>query len=172
MATSPDVSNYGILKGTIKFTPTGGAQRDLGNAPEVELTPEIEKLDHFSSRTGVRSKDRSVVLEKSMTLRVVLDELTAENIAMLLLGEVSEVTDGTKHFEIFTESEITGQIDFTGTNDVGNKVDLVLPNVSFGPSGSLGLISDEWGQIELSGEVTVADEATGSFGTATVTEAA
>lgn len=168
MPASPNPLNYFIGKGTLSFTPSGGSPRDLGNAPEVEITPEIERLDHFSSRAGVRSKDRSVVLEKTLTCRIVLDEITAENLGMLLLG--SEVTDGS--FEIFAVSEITGSLTFTGTNDVGNKITVSMPSVSFGPSGSLSLISDEWGQIELTADVLLSETTDGStFGTITVTDA-
>ncbi|KQZ19356.1 hypothetical protein ASD50_07685 [Mesorhizobium sp. Root552] len=175
MATSPNPLNYFVGKGTIKFTPTAGVQRDLGNAPEIELTPTIEKLDHFSSRSGVRNKDRSVAIEKGMTLRVVLEELTAENLAMLLLGgDIDEASDGTKSFAIFAETEITGAISFTGTNDIGAKVTMSLPNVSFGPSGSFNPISDEWGQIEVTAEVLATEhtDGTSDFGTVTVLEAA
>lgn len=166
MATSPSTLNYSVLKGTISFTPDGGSLRDLGNAPEVELTPEVTKLDHFSSRAGVRSKDKSVVTEKSLNLRIVLDEWTEDNVRLALMGSTNN-TDGT--FGIFQESEITGAIIFTGTNDIGSQVDLTLPNVSFGPSGSLNLISDEWGTMELTAEVLY-DEATADFGTCNVTE--
>ncbi|KEC73147.1 hypothetical protein RLPCCGM1_c1263 [Rhizobium leguminosarum bv. phaseoli CCGM1] len=174
MPASPNPLNYFIGKGIIKFTPTGGVQRDLGNAPEIEITPTIEKLDHFSSRSGVKKKDRTVVTEKGATIRIVLDEVTAENLAMQLMGEVSTSTDGTKSFRIMSVSEITGRIDFTGTNDVGNKVDIELPNVSFGPSGSFNPISDEWGQIEITGDILATEytDGTSDFGLITFTDAA
>jgi len=174
MPASPNTLNYFIGKGIIKFTPTGGSIRDLGNAPEIELTPTIEKLDHFSSRAGVKKKDRTVVTEKGATIRIVLDEVTAENLSMQLMGEIATSTDGTKSFRIMSESEITGQIDFTGTNDVGNQVDVQLPNVSFGPSGSFNLISDEWGQIEITGDVLATEysDGTSDFGLITFTDAA
>lgn len=174
MPASPNTLNYFIGKGIIKFTPSGGVQRDLGNAPEVEMTPSIDKLDHFSSRSGVRNKDRSVVREKGMTLRVVLDEITGENLAMLLLGDVETATDGSKSFQIFSETEISGAILFTGTNDIGAQVTVSMPNVSFGPSGSFSPITDEWGQIELTGEVLATEhtDGTSDFGTITVVEAA
>lgn len=168
MASSPNPLNYFLGKGKITFTPTGGSPRDLGNAPDVELTPELERLDHFSSRSGVRSKDRSIILEKTLTLRIVLEEITAENLGLLLLSDVDTDTTGAKVLDIFSLSEITGSIEFEGTNDVGNKVNLNLPNVSFGPSGSLNLISDEWGRIEITADVLV--DNTGSFGTATIIE--
>jgi len=62
------------------------------------------------------------------------------------------------------QSQISGELVFTGTNDIGPKVVITLPKVQFGPSGALGFIQDEWGVIELEGDV-LADEVTGSFGT-------
>jgi len=62
------------------------------------------------------------------------------------------------------QSQIEGELVFTGTNDIGPKVVITLPLVQFGPSGALGFIQDEWGQIELEGDV-LADPVTGSFGT-------
>ncbi|MDK1386375.1 hypothetical protein QN224_13245 [Sinorhizobium sp. 8-89] len=171
MPASPNVLNYFIGKGIIKFKPTAGTIRDLGNAPEVELTPAIEKLDHFSSRSGVRSKDRSIALEKTLTLRIVLDELTAENLGLLLLSEATTNSAGNLELDIFSESEIAGEITFEGTNDVGNQCNLTLPSVSFGPSGSLNLISDEFGQIELTGEVLLSGTP-GTFGSLEIIDAA
>jgi len=62
------------------------------------------------------------------------------------------------------QSQISGELVFTGTNDIGPKVTITLPLVQFGPSGALGFIQDEWGEIELEGDV-LADPTTGSFGT-------
>lgn len=169
MAASP--LNYFIGKGTLSWTPTGGSARDLGNAPEVEITPEIEKLDHYSSMAGVRSKDRSVVISKTLRIRVVLDEITAENLQLLLMGGTITTASGVSTFEMFANSEITGALVFTGTNDIGNQVTVDMPSVSFTPSGSLNLISDEWGQIEITGEILLSGTPA-SFGTIEVAAAA
>jgi hypothetical protein len=172
MPVSPSVLNYSVLKGIIKFTPEGGSEQDLGNAPEVELTPEIDKLDHFSSRAGVRSKDRSVVREKTLTLRVVLDEITAENLRLALLGgPLGAGSGGGDAFAIFAESEIAGSVTFTGTNSIGNQINLTLPSVTAVPSASLNLISEEWGTMELTFDVLFV-EALQDFGTVEVIEAA
>lgn len=168
MATSPNVLNYFIGKGTITFTPLLGSPRDLGNAPAIKLTPSVTKLDHFSSRQGVKKKDLSVVTEQTLTLDITLDEITADNLALLLAGTVETGTGGEHIFQIMSESEIKGAILFVGTNDVGNLVTLRLPSVSFGPSGGLDLISDGFGEIQLTGDVL---QVAGSFGEIDVVEA-
>jgi hypothetical protein len=170
MPTSPSTLNYSVLKGQIYFTPTGGSEGSLGNAPEIEATPEVDKLDHFSSMAGVRSKDRSVVREKTLTLRVVLDEITPENLRLVLLGGDLEAgsTTGADAFGIFASSEFTGAVRFAGANDIGNKVSFNLPRCSILPSGTgVPFISDEWAQIELNVDVLF-NAATNDFGTAEV----
>jgi hypothetical protein len=167
---SPNILYYSVLKGIVKFTPDGGAETDLGNAPEFELTPAVDKLDHFSSRAGVRSKDRSVAREKNLTVRIVLDEMSPFNWRMALLGSASTTNSaGNSTFGLFAESEINGSLTFTGTNDIGSQINLTLPNVSFLPSGSISFISEEWGSMELTGDVLF-DEGAGDFGTVEIVE--
>lgn len=169
MTTSPSVNNYSVLKGKVFFTPDGGGERDLGNAPEIEFTPTVDTLEHFSSREGVRTKDREVTLEKSAELRIVLDEITAENLALMLLSSSVYTASGAqKEFTIMPDSEIKGVVRVEGTNDIGTKIDALFPSVTFRPTAGLGLISDEWGQIEITGEVLAVD---GNFGTMTILEA-
>jgi hypothetical protein len=86
---SPNVDNYVVGKGIVFFTPDGGIEYDVGNVTEMEFTPNIEKLDHFSSRQGVRAKDRSIVIEKAAELRMVMEEWTAKNLSLILLGSVA-----------------------------------------------------------------------------------
>lgn len=153
-----DVLEYYIGKGVVTF-----AGRDLGNVPEFELTPELETLDHFSSREGVKKKDKSVVLSKSMTVRIVIDNWSIENLKLLLLGGT-----GSSSFEIFSTNSIEGELVFTGANEIGPKVTITLYNVSFKPGSSINLLSEEWGQIELSGEALVDSSGganDGKFGT-------
>lgn len=61
-------------------------------------------------------------------------------------------------------TQVTGAVVFTATTDIGPRVVITLPNVQFAPSGAIGFIQDDWGQLELTGEV-LADPTTGSFGT-------
>ncbi|HUF57552.1 MAG TPA: hypothetical protein VMM55_13435 [Thermohalobaculum sp.] len=46
MPAAPSIDNYYIGKGVVYWTPESGVERDLGNVPEFEFSPDIEKLDH------------------------------------------------------------------------------------------------------------------------------
>ena len=170
MPAAPNINNYYIGKGKVYWTPDGGAERELGNVPEFEFTPSLEKLDHYSSQAGVRSKDRSVVLEKSAQLRIVMEEWSVENLALQLMGDTpADNGSGDMEFDLLAEDEIRGQIRFVGANSVGPQVTITLPLVSFIPSSAISLIGDEWGTLELAGEVLTS---AGSFGTVTIKEPA
>jgi hypothetical protein len=72
-------------------------------------------------------------------------------------------TPGT--INVFGSGTILAGVKFTGANDQGPKLTMELTNVMFRPGNPIGLISDAWGQLHLTGEV-LADE-TGIFGTIT-----
>lgn len=162
---SPNVLNYFIGKGLVEIKVSGEDWRRVGNVPTFEFTPEIEKLDHFSSMEGTRTKDRSVVLEKKGTLRIVMEEWTAENLRLALLANAAvEQSGGDQELEIFSESEIVAEVRLIGTNDVGARFVWHFLSVSFIPSAAISPISDEWGQLEITGDVATSG---GSFGTVT-----
>lgn len=162
-----DIDNTFIGKGIVKFMKRDDVDfRDLGECPEFEFTMTVDPLDYFSSRSGIRTKVRTVTKEKSANLRIVMSELSADNLALYLMGEATaDVTPGTSYtIDIFELTEILGSIRFVGTNDVGAKVQFDFPNVSIRPSASFSPISEEWGQMEITAEVLADD--TGSFGVA------
>lgn len=162
---SPDIRNYLIGKGTVSIMLAGdSAYRELGNCPTFEFTPNLTKLEHFSSREGVKKKDRVVVTEKSGTLKIIMEEWTAQNLALALMGLVSTNSAGQQEIDIFSENTITAKVRFTGTNEVGPKWQYDFNAVDFIPSSALNPISDQWGQIEVTGDVLA--DTTGKFGTA------
>lgn len=170
MTTSPSTNNYYVGKATISWQAGGvGDFRDLGNVPECEFSFNVNKLDHFSSRTGVKSKDKSVVIEKSATIRMVLEEITAANMALALGGTVYTDSDGNLSFGLMSENAQEGVLKIIGTNEIGQKVNWI-GTVSFSPSGSFNPISEEWGSVEATGEILV--DALGNFGIFTVKEQA
>jgi hypothetical protein len=168
--TAPSVDNYFIGKGIIKFKPDSTSTFvHLGNCPEIEWTPGIDKLDHFSSMAGVRVKDRAVIREKSATIRIVLEELNPDNLGLALMGAVADpVAPATTYtIDILSLSEIRGALRFISANDLENgpRVQYDWPIVSIIPSSSINLISDEWASMEITADV-LADSTTGKFGTA------
>jgi len=165
MASSPQITNYTIGKGECYFKKTGDTTwRHLGNVPEFEFTPEVETLEHFSSMSGVKTKDRTVTLSKSGTLRVVMEEWTSRNLALVVLGDVSQDAAGREVIEIFSQTAISGKFLFKGTNDVGPRYQWEFNGVDFLPGSSINPIGEEWGQLEASGEIAAV---AGSFGTIT-----
>lgn len=170
MPASPSTLNLSIFKAIVSIKLAGEAAfRDVGEVPEAEWTPAIETLDYFSSRTGVRSKTKSVVLEKAGTLRLVFNEITPENLSIALLGDVGVNTAGQAEIDIFSQNSISGaQVKITGSNEVGTKITALFNSVTFNPSGSIPFISEEWAAIEVEAE-TLAD-ANGKFGTVAFTD--
>lgn len=74
-------------------------------------------------------------------------------------------TPGT--LNVLAADQITGKVKFVGGNAIGPKVTMELTNVMFRPANvAYGMIQDEWGQLQVTGEVLV-DPATGFFGTIT-----
>jgi len=96
MAT--DKKNYVLGRGKLYFDPfapgtkTKTGERYLGNTTEFNLNVESESLDHFNSDEGVRTKDDSVILELTRTGALTTDNISEENAALFVLGDVSEVS--------------------------------------------------------------------------------
>jgi hypothetical protein len=90
--------NYTVGKGRVYFSKfRAGTQipegfLPLGNAPELNLTAEPQMLDHFSSQEGIRQKDKSILLELTMTGSLILDDIQLSNLALFFLGEYGEIT--------------------------------------------------------------------------------
>lgn len=165
--TSPNDDNYVLSKGACYFLVDGASPaeyRHMGNCAEVEFTPTSETLEHFSSLAGVRKKDKVVYTQLGGQLRILFEEWTPDNLALALLGEVTSLASPTGHskISILTKSSIKGAFRFVGANEVGPKYRLDLNVVQFAPSGSIPLISDEWGQVEITAEALV--DSNGDFG--------
>lgn len=96
MATAPNTDNYTLGKGVVFFDQLiSGAyqgERDLGNAPVFTFNIALEKLEHYSSRGGLKAKDKEIISQITPGLAFTLDEVNKENLSLLTLGDVSTVT--------------------------------------------------------------------------------
>lgn len=169
---TPNTGNYHIGKGVVTFTPSvngvSGANRDLGNCSSFVYTPQIEKKDHFSSRQAIKKKDFTAITQAGAQIKLVLDEIVAENVAIFALASTAaSVSDGNLQLQALSQTQFLGRIYVNGTNSVGNQVDFEA-DVSFIPSGDFKFITDtdDFTTIELLADV-VADSS-GNYGTFTI----
>jgi len=96
MATSPNTDNYTLGKGVVFFDQLVSGvyqgERDLGNAPAFTFNIALETLEHFSSRGGLKAKDKEIISQITPGLAFTLDEVNKENLALLTLGDTTTVT--------------------------------------------------------------------------------
>lgn len=162
---SHDIKNYYIGKGIVSLKLAGDTEFvDCGNVTVFEFTPDLTTLEHFSNREGVKTKDRTVVTEKKGTLKMTMEEWTARNVALALLGTIGVDGQGREVIDIFAANSIAAEVKFTGTNQIGPKWEHHFLKVDFTPSAAVSPLSDEWGALELNGDVAAVN---GKFGTAT-----
>lgn len=101
MAFAYRKNEYTIPRGRVFFNPLiddgAGGERyageiELGNCPSFGISVETEKAEHFSSQTGLREKDASVVLEVKRSGKLTCDNMSGDNVALFLSGGVSIVS--------------------------------------------------------------------------------
>jgi hypothetical protein len=161
---SPNTGNLRVGKGILSWKQTGFSEyRDMGEVREFEIAMSVETLPHFTQRSGVREKDLEIILTRGGTVRVLMEEWTPANLALMLMGNVDEGAAGGPEVEIYAEDATEGQLRFVGTNDQGPKLTATLDLVRFIPNNAIQFLSEEFGALELSGEM-LKSQVTSSFG--------
>jgi len=85
-------NEYAIPRGRVFFNPKNIATDQytgeiyLGNCPGFAIAIETTKAEHFSSETGLRQKDESILVEVKRTGSITCDNMNAKNVAMYLSG--------------------------------------------------------------------------------------
>lgn len=88
----PNTNSYSLGRGRLSaaaIDATTGLPlqyRDLGNAPEFNITITTEKLEHSSSRQGLKTIDKEVIISQKMECAFSLDEWNFQNLALNLSG--------------------------------------------------------------------------------------
>lgn len=91
-----ETKNYVLGRGKLYFDPFRPGTTEttgeyyLGNTSEFNLSVESDSLDHYGSEEGVRTKDDTVTLELNRSGNIVTDNISKENVARFILGEVSD----------------------------------------------------------------------------------
>jgi hypothetical protein len=96
MSIAPSADNYTLGRGRLLFNrkDSEGAflgMRDLGNCPNFSMAVSVDKLEHYSNRSGLKVKDKSVITGMNVSSKFTLDEINAENIAMSLMASIETI---------------------------------------------------------------------------------
>ena len=112
MPASPNADNYTLGRGIVYFDKlVSGAyegERDLGNTSSFNISQDMEKLEHFSSRSGLKAKDKIVVTQITPGLGFSLDEINVENVALMFMGQVQSIVQAAADALTETLSVVTG----------------------------------------------------------------
>lgn len=153
MTASPQ--NYTLGKGILyvaKYSDTAlvtdADYTDIGNCSQLNVSTTLEKLEHFSSRGGINKKDKEVTTQTGYTLTPTPDEITKENLALFMGGEV--LPNGEVRGLTNTEQEYA--LKFISDNPAGPNYVWYFHRVKITGSGDAGLIGTEWMTLPLSCE--------------------
>ena len=95
----PSTTEYMLGRGKIKVAEiTSGvatAYYALGNATEFNITPEIEDLEHYSTQTGAKTLDYTVLLSSKASLSLTIENINQRNMKWFLMGEQTAYTNPT-----------------------------------------------------------------------------
>ena len=158
MATAPNTDNYTLGKGVVFFDQlVAGAfqgERDLGNAPSFTFNIALEKLEHYSSRGGLKAKDKEIISQITPGLAFTLDEVNKENLALLTLGDTEVITQtaGSVAAEVVTAPAILGnRVSLANRGVIGwvlpyddsaaDNVLFVVGEVVTGAGGATGIVT-------------------------------
>ena len=152
VAQNPSTTLYKLGRGVVSIaawvgTTPPASQTDVGNSPRFECEVVEENLDHFSSRSGTRNKDKQVTIEIGYNLNFDLDEFSVRNLAMFLKGSISGNVISAN-----TELDKEYEVQFVSDNPAGPNETWLFHKAKLSPGGSLNLISDEWSLMSFTGE--------------------
>jgi hypothetical protein len=137
----------------------------MGNCPSVEVEPTLERLPHYSSRAGLRNKDKNPVIQAEYALNITCDEIAAVNLNRFLLGTMS----GSNVVKAMQDMDAEYKVRFESDNPIGPNQKWKFHRVTLGPGGALSLIGEEWMAMSFNGEglADVANNPTSPYFTVT-----
>lgn len=154
------MANYAYMgKGIVKLAPEGGGTaRDVGNvsALSFNVNENIIKLPNYRNAGGGTYAQVNRI--ESVEFTATLHDLSPENMAMVLFGTVTEdAVNNTATIEALTTGAQTFLMTFEGVNEAatGKTVTVTVHRAKIGAAQGLGFIGDEFGALEITGEVLI-----------------
>ena len=152
--------DYTLGKGKVYWkADVGGTGIDvhLGNCPEFNFSPSLDKIEHFSSKSGAALKDDELITTKKVTVKFKLDEPNVSNMARFVMGGIAGDV-----INAFTLTEQKGHLHFVGDPPKGVTWDFKAYG-NLIPDGDLALIGSDWMEFGFTFEVLDSDVYAGMF---------
>jgi len=149
MGTSSTASTNALYN-ALKANPnTAAAAYSFGNIVAAEITPNITYLDHFTSYRGDRRKDKTVAIQKSISIPFTFDEINATNIRRFFYAS----TLGTDKYNVMQSTNIPqeGTAVLYFSTDIGKDFMYVIPRCALRADGGLPFNLDGW----INGKFTI-----------------
>ena len=151
IASSPSTTLYQLGRGVMSLAEfsggSPGAYTDVGNCPAFSVEVTEEKLAHFSSRAGTKTKDKEVIIETGYTLTFNLEEVSIYNLKIYLKGTTTQN-------KVYANQALDREfaIRFVTDNPAGPDETWNFWRVTLSPNGPFSLIGDEWSTLSFTGE--------------------
>lgn len=146
-----DIELYSVGKGILSiavFSGTApGTYEDVGNCTSLEVEPTVERLPHYSSRSGFRKKDKNPTISQEYTVNFTLDEIAAKNLQKFLLGDL---TGNVVTALMNADQEYA--LKFVTDNPTGPNQTWNFWKCTLSPNGAMQLIGEDWMVMEFTAE--------------------
>lgn len=153
MPTPPNTENYAIGKGKLYIdewtgsTPPASVTTAIGNCTSIEVEPTVERLAHYSSQTGFRTKDKNPIIQTDYSINFDCDEVAAVNLNRFLMG-----TRSGNVISALQGSNLEFALKFVSDNPIGPNQTWNFWKCTLTPNGALQLIGEEWMVMSFAGE--------------------
>lgn len=120
---------------------------DIGNCTSFEIEPMVERLEHYSSRTGYRTRDKYPIIETKYSITFDLDEVASVNLNRFLAGTISS-------YDIYALQGANKEyaLKFISDNPAGQDMTWRFWKVVLSANGGMQLIGEEWAIMSFTGE--------------------
>lgn len=153
------MANYAYMgKGIVTLEEEGsaGGAVDVGNASSLAFNINENIIKLKSSRGAGGGTYAQVNQIDSVEVSMTLHDLSPANLAMVLFGESTEAAM-VATIEALTTGAKTFKMVFSGINEAatGKTVTVTAYRVKIGATTGLGLIGDDFGALEVTGELLI-----------------
>jgi len=152
--TAPNTDNYAVGKGKLyiaTWTGSTPSYSEMGNCPSIEVEPTLEKLPHYSSQSGYKTKDKNPITQTDYNVNFDCDEITTANLSKFLMGTQSSESNGPTILGL-QASDTEYALQFVSDNPVGPDYIWTFHKCTITPNGAISLIGEEWMAMSYTAE--------------------